>query len=323
MRIISEITGKRVNLPTNWALLRCLNDMTYKLLNLSLRIISGLPFRALYCASDGLGFVLYHLVRYRRKIVRRNLTECFPEKSPAEIKKLEKAFYRYFTDNVLESCKLASISPEQISKRMKFVNIDRVNHVLKSGRSVGLYLGHYGNWEWQSSMPLHLKLERGGVAAQIYHKLRSKVADKLMLNLRSRMGAVSVEMRQTARFITTEVSQGRECIVGFIADQSPRKKEVRHFVPFMHHHTPVLTGPEKIMKHYDFDPWFVKITRVKRGYYEAEFVHMHSDPKSLPDFKLTEIYYQMLEQTIRENPELYLWTHNRFKHAQLLPPAES
>lgn len=316
---MDEIPKKKSKFAQNSGWPDCYDDMTYKFLNISLRLISGIPFRALYAVSDGMGFVLYHLVRYRRKIVRRNLTECFPEKSPAEIKRLEKAFYQYFTDNVLESCKLATISPEEISRRMKFVNIDKVNEVLHSGRSVALYLGHYGNWEWQSSMPLHLDLANGAVGAQIYHKLRSKAFDQLMLHLRSRMGAKCVEMRQTARFITEQVADSRKCIVGFITDQSPRKREVRHFVDFMHHRTPVLTGVEKITKHYDFDPWFVKITKVKRGYYEAEFVHMHDNPRSLPDFELTEIYYRMLEQTIRNRPELYLWTHNRFKHAQLLP----
>ena len=156
------------------------------------------------------------------------------------------------------------------------------------------------------------------MAALIYHKLRNKTFDRLMLHIRGRMGAVNVEMRQTARYITGLIAEKRECIIGFIADQSPKKREVRHFTSFLKHPTPVLTGPEKITKHYGFDAWFVKISRVKRGYYEAEFVRMTPDPKALPDFELTAVYYRMLEDTIRENPELYLWTHNRFKHARPL-----
>ncbi len=289
--------------------------MSYRLLYSTLKLISYIPFPLLYLLSDCLGWVLYHLVRYRRRIVRRNLTECFPEKGLPEIRKIEKGFYRYFTDNVLESCKLASISPDEMKRRMRFTNIEEVNDVLRSGRSVALYLGHYAKWEWSSSMPLHL--EKEAVAAQIYHKLRNRNFDRLMLHIRSRMGAVCVDMYKTARYITELRTAGKVCIVGFIADQSPKKKEVRHFIDFMHHRTPVLTGTEKIIKHYDFEAWFVRTRRVKRGYYEVEYIKMHPDPKSLPDFELTEIYYRMLADMIISDPTLYLWTHNRFKHAQL------
>lgn len=288
--------------------------MAYHLLYFSLKLLSYIPFCLLYIISDGLGFILYHIVRYRRKIVRKNLTESFPEKSMAEIKRIEKDFYRFFTDNALESCKMASISPAEMSRRMKFTNIEEVNAVLRSGRSVGLYLGHYANWEWISSMPLHLA--KDAVAAQIYHKLRNKNFDRLMLRLRSRMGAVNVEMHKTARYITDLNSRHIECIIGFIADQSPKYKEVKYFLPFLNHSVPVLTGTEKIIKHYDFDAWFVETARVGRGFYEARFVRMTSDPRQLPDFELTGMYFRMLEQMIRKDPVLYLWTHNRFKHAK-------
>lgn len=288
--------------------------MAYNLLWLFLRFVSCIPFRVLYLISDGLYFLLYYLIRYRRAIVRRNLTGCFPEKSLSEIRKIERGFYHFFADNIVETCKMAGMSPEQMSRRMKFTNIEEVNARLRQGRSVALYLGHYGNWEWISSMPLHL--EKGVTAAQIYHKLRNQSMDRLMLRLRRRMGAVCVEMRSTARFATKQVADGKVSIIGFIADQSPRKREVRHFLPFFHYRTPVLTGTEKITRHYGFDAWFVDIRRVRRGYYEARFVRMAPDPAALPDLELTAIYYRMLQQTIGRQPELYLWTHNRFKHAE-------
>lgn len=290
--------------------------MTYSVLFFLLKVLSYIPFGVLYVLSDCLYYLLYYIIRYRRPIVRKNLTESFPEKSIDEIKQIEKKFYRYFTDQVLESCKMATISPEEMSRRLVFTNIDEVNSVLREGKSIALYMGHYGNWEWVSSIPLCL--EKGVKAVQIYHKLRNENMDKLMLRIRERMGAVSVEMRKTARYITEMSSSHVVSIVGFIADQSPKKKEVRHFLPFLNHKTPVLTGTEKIIKHYDFEAWFLDMKRVKRGFYEAELVRIHENPKNLPDFELTAIYYRMLEQMIKERPELYLWTHNRFKHAKNL-----
>lgn len=290
--------------------------MMYSLLSFFLKSLSLIPFKVMYVLSDGLFYLLYYVIRYRRSIVRKNLTESFPEKSEQEILQIEKKFYRYFTDQVLESTKMATISPEEMSRRMKFTNVEAADAVLVSGKSIALYIGHYGNWEWVSSIPLWL--DKKVRAVQIYHKLRNENMDKLMLQTRERMGAVSVEMRKTARYITEMANSGQVSIVGFIADQSPRKKEVRHFLPFLHHNTPVLTGTEKIIKHYDFEAWFLNMKRVKRGYYEAELIRIHENPKELPDFELTAIYYQMLERMIQNRPELYLWTHKRFKHAMKL-----
>ena len=293
--------------------------MMYHLLSFLLKLISYIPFRALYVVSDGLYYLLYYIIRYRRKIVRKNLTESFPTLKGKEILQVEKKFYRYFTDQVLESCKMATISPEEMKKHMKFTNIEAANTVFKEGKSIALYMGHYGNWEWISSIPLWVA--EGVTSVQIYHKLRNDNTNRLILNMRERLGAISVEMRKTARYITEITNTNQVSVIGFIADQSPKKKEVRYFLPFLHHRTPILVGTEKIVKHYGFEAWFLDMKRVKRGYYEAELIRMHEEPTSLPDFELTEIYFRMLEKMIQERPELYLWTHNRFKHATKLDEA--
>lgn len=275
-----------------------------------------MPFKMLYGISDGLYFLVYHVVGYRKKVVRKNLTECFPEKSPEDLKKIEKAFYKNFADNLVETMKMGSMSDEEISRRMRFTNVEEVNKVLRSGKSVALFLGHYGNWEWISSMPIHLY--KGAVPAQIYHKLSNPAVDKLMLESRASHGAINVEMHKTARFITTLASEKKESIVGFIADQSPRRKDVQMWVPFLNHKTPAQATTEKMARHYNMEAWFVDIQRVKRGFYDVKFVPMSADPKALPEHKLTEIYYEMLEQMIRRQPELYLWTHRRFRIAEVL-----
>ena len=290
--------------------------MTYHLLSFFLRLFSYVPFCLLYIISDGLYFLVYYVFRYRRRIVRKNLTESFPEKSEDDIKKIEKNFYSFFTDNILESLKMFTISRKEMLRRVKFVNVEEVDDLMRNGKSISLFLGHYGNWEWMSSIPLHINKEV--VAAQIYHKLSNKNMDRLMLYVRERMGAVCVEMRKTARYVNELATENKVCIIGFIADQAPRKKDARHFLHFLNHNTPVLTGTEKITKHYDFGAFFLDVKRVKRGYYEARFVKMHDNPKSLPDFELTAIYYQMLEKCIRTQPELYLWSHNRFRNAEKL-----
>lgn len=279
-----------------------------------------IPFKLLYLLSGFLYLILFYIVRYRRRVVESNLRECFPDKSPVELKKIEKGFYKFFVDNFLETCKMSSMSEEEFSKRMKFTNIDEINSVLRSGRSIGIYLGHYGNWEWISSIPIHL--DKKVVPAQIYHKLSNESVDRIMLENREAHGSVSVDMHKTARFITELVREKKECIIGFIADQTPRKREIKYYLPFLNHKTPVMVGSEKIIKHYGFDAWYGKTKRVKRGFYEVEFIHLHEDPDSLPDFELTDIYFKLLEETIKEQPELYLWSHRRFKFAEVLNQAD-
>lgn len=288
--------------------------MTYHLLYFFLKLLSYIPFRVMYVISDVLYVLIYYIFRYRRAIVRKNLTESFPEKSLCEIIDIEKKFYRFFADNLLETCKMTTISREEMGRRMKFTNMETFNAVQREGKSVALYMGHFGNWEWCSSMPLYF--EKGTTSAEIYHKLRNESMDRLMMRNRERMGAMCVEMRKTARYINEQAKAGSTCVVGFIADQSPRKRDSRYFLHFLNHEVPVLVGTEKIAKHYEFEAWFLNVRRVRRGFYEAEYVRMHEDPKSLPDFELTAIYFRMLEEAIRRQPELYLWTHRRFKHAR-------
>lgn len=290
--------------------------MAYHILFFTVKLLSYLPFCVLYILSDVLFYVVYYVIRYRRKIVHKNLTESFPEKSEPEIICLEKKFYKHFVDMFLESVKLTTISREEICKRMRFTNVDVVNQQLREGKSISLFLGHYGNWEWVSSLPIWL--EKNVHGAQIYHRLQNQTIDKLMLYIRGRMGAVNVEMRNTARYVNNQSLAGNINFIGYIADQSPKKKYAIHFLDFLNHSTPVLVGTEKITKRYGYEAWFLHVKKIKRGYYEASFIKMHDDPKSLQDYELTAIYYELLEKMIKVTPELYLWTHNRFRNATKL-----
>lgn len=279
-----------------------------------IKTLSYIPFWMLYAISDIMYYPLYYVIRYRREIVRKNLTESFPEKSPSEIITIEKKFYRFFMDMLLESSKIASISPDEMRNRMKFVNIDKTNKLLDEGKSLAFFMGHFCNWEWMTSVGLWIKDDV--VCAQVYHKLINETFDKIIKQMRERMGNICVEMRQTARFVASMKAENKACMVALIADQSPKRRQIQHYVKFLNHMVPVLVGPEKIANHFGYMPIFVNAKRVKRGYYECEFSLLHNDPTSLPDYKLTDLYFERLEDEIRKHPECYLWTHNRFKYAK-------
>jgi KDO2-lipid IV(A) lauroyltransferase len=284
-------------------------SLKYGLLRGAWFLLAQLPFPVLYLLSDVGYFLLYYLTRYRRRITRKNLTESFPEKSKREIRSIERRFYRFFSDLMFEMCKMTSFSRREMERRMRFVNIDELNRVLDDGRSVSLFLGHYGNWEWVSSLPLHLS--EGVIAGQIYHRLHNPAANRLLLRNRGQWGANSVEMHDTVRWIGQNHKEKRITVTGYIADQAPRESQVQHYVHFLHHRTTALTGAEKITRKYGFAAYYVDVERTRRGYYEARFVRLDEDA---PAFGLTDHYFHLLEKRIRQRPEYYLWTHNRFKH---------
>lgn len=296
------------------SLLAPIKALQYGALFSLIKALSVLPFGTLYALSDLLYFPLYHVFRYRRRIVRKNLTEAFPEKDLEEIKGIERKFYHFFADTTLETCKLISLTPEEIKQRIKFPNVETLNSQLRQGKSISLFIGHYGNWEWLSL--LASELDKGAVSAQIYRTLRNKGANRLMKKMRERFGNVGVNMRETVRFMANSMSDPRPYIIGFIADQSPKRRESKHFLRFLNHNVPVLTGTEKATKHFGYQAVFVSARRIKRGYYEFYFTPLHDDPASLPDFELTSLYFKQLEKEIRRQPEDYLWSHNRFKYAQ-------
>lgn len=290
----------------------------YALLSL-VGALSLLPLPLLYLLSDLLFLPLYHIFRYRRRTVARNLAECFPDKTPQQRRTIQRRFYRYFIDLVMESCKLLTISPRQLHRRISLQGLDQVNAILDRGQSVSLLLGHFGNWEWVSTLALWLHPD--ATKAQIYHTLRSKPMNRLMLRMRQRMGSVCVKMNQTARYMAQAASSHHPHIIGFIADQSPRRRQATYFIPFLNHLTPVLTGTEKVTKHFGYQAVFLGMQRLRRGYYRCTFSTLCPDPSTLPDYELTSLYFQALQREILRQPELYLWSHKRFRYA--LPPSST
>ena len=282
-----------------------------------LYLLSFLPLRALYVISDGFYCMVYFLVGYRRRLVRRHLADCFPEKDEAERRKIERGFYHWFCDYLVETIKLFSMSERQIRRRMVFEGHEAINADFSKGQSVGLYLGHYCNWEWITSLPLWTSPE--GKCAQIYHPLENVWFDRLFLRLRERFGAKCIPMAETLRRLVGYRKEGQPIVLGYISDQIPFWNNIHHWLDFLHHDTPVLTGAERLMRQLGESVYFADISRPRRGYYVCRFVKMADNASKMVEkvttdqWPLTDRYFQMLEECIRRQPECYLWTHNRWK----------
>ena len=277
-------------------------------------VFSLLPMSVHYVISDFLFWILYKVVGYRRNVVWNNLKESFPEKSEEELRKIERGFYHFFCDYLVETVKLMTISKGEMKRRIVFKNAELVDEIMGSGQSIALYLGHYCNWEWVSSIPLWVN--PSAWCGQVYHPLENKDFDKLFLKIRKRMGANSIAMQDTLREVVKHKRENQPIIIGYISDQKPHWVNIHHWVNFLHHDTPVLTGTERIVHKMNHAVLYLEIQRVRRGYYEAEFKCITREPQKLKEFELTDIYFEMLEKSIRRAPEFWLWSHDRWKRTR-------
>lgn len=289
-----------------------MKNLTYYLSFALWFIISLLPLWVFYRLSDGLYYLVYHVVRYRRRVVYANLRSSFPEKSEAEIERIAKDFYSFFCDYIVETLKLFSMGEKNIRKRMKFEGLDQVKKDFANGRSVSVYLGHYCNWEWISSLGLHLDEQCG----QIYHPLENATVDRLFLYMRGRFKAQSIKMDDTFLTILKWKKEGRKNIVGYIADQVPGYNNIHYWADFLHHDTPVFTGAERISKIMDTAVYYIDVERPRRGYYVARFIKIADSLNEHPVFFATEQYFRLLEKNIQRAPQYWLWSHKRWKRTR-------
>lgn len=273
-------------------------------------IVSILPFRLFYWLSDIVCFIVYNIVGYRKNIVRENLALALPHLTPEERLVIEKKSYHHLCDMFLEMIKTMTISSEEMNKRFTITNIDLIKEYEKKGKSIVLLASHYASWEWL--ITLNDKTSFRGIG--VYKKIANKYFDKLIRDIRSKYDAELVVTRETIPLIAKNQKEGILCIYGLASDQSPKLDRIFHWDTFMGIEVPVHTGAEMIAKKYDLSVVFVKVKKVKRGYYQATFVPITDNPKSIPDFGITHTFIEEVEKQILEAPEYYFWTHKRWKH---------
>jgi KDO2-lipid IV(A) lauroyltransferase len=270
-------------------------------------LLSLIPFRVIYILSDGVYFLLYYVFKYRKKMVYGHLTVTFPEKSPAEIEKLAKQVYRNFCDVWFEMIKIFSMTKEVAAKRMK-CDLTLIEEYYKTGKSVQMIGGHFKNWEY---LPVCIPLFQSYSTLAIYMPLKNKTMDKLVFNLRSKFGMVLLKAGNMAKEIQPWMNKQYMMIVG--ADQSPSNPEATFWLNFCNRPTGFIKGPFIRAARQGQPHVYLYIRKPKRGYYEFKAVPFVDDPSKYSPEEFAFKFVKMLEADIKEAPELYLWTHNRWK----------
>ena len=272
--------------------------------------VSILPFRFLYILSDFLFLMIYYVIGYRKKVVRYNLELALPHLSFKERKIIEKKSYQHLCDMFLETVKTMSITQKQIDKRFVFKNIEVYHELEKKGKSIALMCAHYASYEWVVSLNKQISFK--GYA--IYKKINNKYFDKLIRDIRSKFEAYLIHNRESIAIIESNSIKKELCLYGFASDQSPQVKPLTYWSKFLNIEVPIHTGAEFLAKKYDMNMIFLRVEKVKRGYYEAYFEVLSEDVQSIPDYEITESFMRKVEQQIYAAPEFYMWTHKRLKH---------
>ena len=280
----------------------------YYLIYTILYLFSLLPFFILYRISDLFFIILYYLTGYRKEVVMQNLAIAFPDKTEKERKKIAREFYRIFTDSIFEILKMLSISSAQLKRRVQ-MDLSVCDEVVAKGKNIHVLMGHQMNWEYGS---LIFNLNSRIPTIGVYQKISSKIVDRLMLHLRSRLGAKLVAAHQFRN--EAAVLMKHQYALGLIADQSPPSGQQAYWLNFFSRPAPFIMGPEKGARRLNPAIVFLNCVQTKRGYYTYEVKLVTDNGNTFNHGELVRVYRDFLEDSIRRNPANYLWTHRRWKH---------
>ena len=273
-------------------------------------LLSLLPFPLLYLISDGVYILIYYVFRYRKTVVHTNLVKSFPEKSAAEILVLQKKFYKYYCDLLLETFKTLTISPATMLKHCSMdPDADRLfKQLAAENKSVIIVMGHKGNWEWAGNT---FSLSCRHQLYVIYHPLTNKYFNGLICKMRERFGTRLIPMKETFREILKNSNELNA--TAFIADQSPNPASA-HWMNFLNQDTAVFMGTEKIAQKIKYPIIFVSVKKLTRGYYTLMAEVLQTPPYTGNEGNITETHTRKLEADIIAQPETWLWAHKRWKH---------
>lgn len=274
--------------------------------------LSRLPLRVHYWLADWVLYpMMYHVVRYRRHLAEKNIRQAFPEKSAKERKAVVRAFYYQFCDTVVESIYGYRCPDEEMRQRVVFEGFEEVNPLIDAAGGGIFMLAHMGNWEWMAS--IQQWVSPGVKELNVYRRLKNESVDRLMLAIRAQRGGECVEKQRILREMIRYRSEKQPVTIGLLSDQKPRPAVTRTWVEFLHQETGFLDGGEVLGRKFNYPVFYLYITRRERGYYHVQMKTIAARPAETTEGEITKAYARVLEENIQEQPELWLWTHNRWK----------
>lgn len=272
------------------------------------RALSRLPFPLLYGLAAFLAWLAYRVFPYRQHVVRENLTKAFPELDEAGLRQVMKQYYGAFAQVLVELVKAATLSPDEIRRRVKILNFEKPRELLASGTPVLLVAAHQCNWEW---MLLGLSLQLGFRVDAAYKPLVNPWAEREMLAVRTRFGSRLI----AAKGLLADIIKHRKDVraIAMVADQEPTTSEHKHWTRFLNRETAFYMGAEQIARVTRYPVFFIAMRRTSPGNYEMEIKPLAPGGETLRTGELTERYARLVEEQIHAAPPDWPWSHKRWR----------
>ena len=258
--------------------------------------------------------LLCYVLRYRRRVIMDNLRRSFPDKSEKELQKICRGTYKNLTEQIINMISQAGVSDKTLMHRMKVNDAEKIQTEI-GNRSVIMLTAHFGPWEAGSTVSLVVP-DQTFVA--VYHKLTNPVIDELMKRIRSHTNVELVDMKRTMRHFVDNRDK-RPMAMGLIADQNPVLRANMHWYKFLHQWTAFFEGGETLALKYHLPVYYFSPKRLSAGHYEGKFTLIYDGEEQVEPYTITERYVRLLENDINAHPEMWMWSHRRWKH---IPPAE-
>jgi Kdo2-lipid IVA lauroyltransferase/acyltransferase len=280
----------------------------YYLVYVPLFLLSLLPLRVLYILSDIISFFLFRVFGYRRKVIESNLSIAFPEKSIAERNRIKRKFHRNFTDSFIETIKCLSVSRDFYDKHCK-TDFSLFDRFAAAGKSCQMHACHQFNWEW---INLHWSVYFKQPLVIVYMPISNKALDRLFYKFRTKYGTYMLSATESRKAFVAW--RNKTHALALIADQKPAVPQYCFWLNFFHRPTAFVTGPEKNAVMKKCPVIFGRVFKPARGKYESSLLLACEDASLLKPGQLTVMYRDYIEDAIRQQPDMYLWSHKRFKH---------
>jgi len=259
--------------------------------------------------TDCLYVFIYHIWRFRRKLTMSNLENSFPGKPAAELESIARQSYRNAANMIAEVLKGATMSEAELRRRVRIVNLGAIEQFLQAGRSVVLLASHHCNWEW---LMLTSCLEMKFSIDAVYKPLRVAAIDRFMFETRSRFGGNPIMVRDFPSEVFRRRGSAR--LFALVADQTPRQAEEKHWTRFLNQDTAFHAGADTIARVTRSPVFFVGMTRLRRGHYEARLELLGEPPYSGEGAAVTERYARVAEAHITRHPADWLWMYRKWKY---------
>lgn len=273
-------------------------------------LLGSLPLWMLQAFAWVLHWLIWHVLKYRKKVVLSNLRNAFPEKTESEIVKIAKRFYLHLCDIFMES--IYRMSATEAQKRYVFEQVEVYQKLFQKGKDLIIMMGHYANWEWTASAWNQVPYRTIGV----YKPLMNKTFDRYFIFMRTRFGSQAVPLRNTFKEAVGCRQNNDRFALLLVGDQRPTPAEIKLWLTFMNQDTPIILGPEKMAQKFDTAVIYLQVVPVKRGYYRVFPVLITENASKTAENEVSTLFYSVLENQIKSQPEYYLWSHKRWKYTK-------